>query len=1038
MKHCIGIISLLLLFISTTEARAEESAKIGSGDKRSMNYYPVDGDFVTVNGKNRYTRALYGTQTLFRLETSDAPIFAIYNKKNNCNISFTLIRQDGKVIPLEEVTYCKSMYGKGNRRYIIRDSRIGAAQINLCAVTLSDMNGALWIIDNKNLGKAKLVCTVTDVRNTRLSRNGDMGVDLINSFDRSLNPKYLLSDTLELNNRRSAISVVTADNGYRIVKYKGDISKGKRLDDKFINETLNIKEKLSQSLSISTPDKFLNPIGSALSLAADAIWDGKVWLHGAVGWRMPLNGWRAAYTGDFIGWHDRARTHFNAYALSQVDTIAPTISHPSQDKSLNMARAEKRWGTQMYSNGYICRNPENKRQMHHYDMNLCYIDELLWHLNWTGDIEYAKKMWPTIKRHLEWEKRNFDPDDDALYDAYCCIWASDALYYNSGAVTHSSAYNYRANRDAARIARLIGEDPKPYETESKRILNAMNENLWLDKTGCWAEYKDFMGYGRVHESAALWTIYHAIDSEACTPQQAYSATCYIDKNIPHIPVECDSISEKLYTVSTSNWMPYSWSINNVAFEEVYHTTLAYWKAGRYDEAYSLLKACIMDGMYLGKSPGNIGQTSYYDAARGECYRDFGDTVGILMRAIVQGLYGIEPDLLEDKVLIKPGFPSLWNSASIDISDISYSFKREGSKDFYDIKPSFKKKADIVLKVKKISSDISSIKINGGKASYDIEKGVECDWVKIMIPANLKKMNVEITWSGKSCLKNHYVDSKKSFDVMPADQMTTDEMYTGEMHKDEMPANEKYNLPGFAHVDAANCQPVDISNILNDNLSQIFRNNYISPRSPYTTLQIPVHGIGEWCHPLDSAHIDDSGLRRKSDGNIFVANNVPFRSMQKGKNIAFTSLWDNYPDSLSIPIEGNASNIYLLMAGTTNHMQSRIDNGMLKVCYEDGSEQCMPLTNPYNWAPIEQDYFVDNKAFQLSTKRPYRVHLKSGIVSDNLQDELKIDGVYGRRIDGGGGILIDFPIDKSKILKSLNVITLSNDVIIGVIGVTLQR
>lgn len=36
--------------------------------------------------------------------------------------------------------------------------------------------------------------------------------------------------------------------------------------------------------------------------------------------------------------------------------------------------------------------------------------------------------------------------NDGLYDAYCCIWASDALYYNSGAVTHSSAYNYRANK----------------------------------------------------------------------------------------------------------------------------------------------------------------------------------------------------------------------------------------------------------------------------------------------------------------------------------------------------------------------------------------------------------------------------------------------------------------------------------------------------------------------------------------------------------------------------------------------------------------
>ena len=63
---------------------------------------------------------------------------------------------------------------------------------------------------------------------------------------------------------------------------------------------------------------------------------------------------------------------------------------------MNGARAEKKWGTQMYSNGYICRNPNRNNQMHHYDMNLCYIDELLWHLCWTGDLDYAKKVWPVI------------------------------------------------------------------------------------------------------------------------------------------------------------------------------------------------------------------------------------------------------------------------------------------------------------------------------------------------------------------------------------------------------------------------------------------------------------------------------------------------------------------------------------------------------------------------------------------------------------------------------------------------------------------
>ena len=78
---------------------------------------------------------------------------------------------------------------------------------------------------------------------------------------------------------------------------------------------------------------------------------------------------------------------------------------------MNMARAEKKWGTQMYSTGYICRNPNRNDQMHHYDMNLNYIDELLWHFQYDADKAYMKKMWPVLKSHLAWEKRNFDPDN---------------------------------------------------------------------------------------------------------------------------------------------------------------------------------------------------------------------------------------------------------------------------------------------------------------------------------------------------------------------------------------------------------------------------------------------------------------------------------------------------------------------------------------------------------------------------------------------------------------------------------------------------
>lgn len=123
-------------------------------------------------------------------------------------------------------------------------------------------------------------------------------------------------------------------------------------------------------------------------LAADGAWDGKVWLHGAVAWRMQLNGWRAGYLGDVLGMPERALSHFSAYAGSQVTDVPPTIPNPTSDPEKLFSREQKKWGTQMYSNGYICRYPDRKDVMRHYDMNLNYIDELLMHFQYDADKEF--------------------------------------------------------------------------------------------------------------------------------------------------------------------------------------------------------------------------------------------------------------------------------------------------------------------------------------------------------------------------------------------------------------------------------------------------------------------------------------------------------------------------------------------------------------------------------------------------------------------------------------------------------------------------
>lgn len=73
----------------------------------------------------------------------------------------------------------------------------------------------------------------------------------------------------------------------------------------------------------------------------------------------------------------------------------------------------------------------------HYDMNAVFIDALFRHLMWTGDLEFAHEVWPTIEKHLAWERRLFrrpfgERGGDPLYEAYAMIWASDDLQYNGG------------------------------------------------------------------------------------------------------------------------------------------------------------------------------------------------------------------------------------------------------------------------------------------------------------------------------------------------------------------------------------------------------------------------------------------------------------------------------------------------------------------------------------------------------------------------------------------------------------------------------
>ena len=154
------------------------------GAPRMLQYLPSGEEFVCVNGKNRYTRALYGGHTAWRLETGDRPIFATYVKNDCRNIRFRLHLPDGTVTPLEETDWCEARYNPGTRTYALKDKAWGencSLKVSVLASLTEEM--AVWELSGELPASCELEVLNSPIRRKKLSRSGDMGADPPGCFE---------------------------------------------------------------------------------------------------------------------------------------------------------------------------------------------------------------------------------------------------------------------------------------------------------------------------------------------------------------------------------------------------------------------------------------------------------------------------------------------------------------------------------------------------------------------------------------------------------------------------------------------------------------------------------------------------------------------------------------------------------------------------------------------------------------------------------------------------------------------------------------
>ncbi|GLB51250.1 hypothetical protein NBRC110019_02890 [Neptunitalea chrysea] len=1199
---CIGYLILGSQFIWG------QNDSVYHGKQRALHYTPEGKSFVLKNGHQKFNRALYGTNTGFRVETGDLPEFALYMPGMGGNFQLGIIKGN-KSKWLTEVDSIKTLYTPGYMTYTIKDSLLNNGEINIKVVASYNSEGMLLQLKTMNLpDNLKLIWIYGGATGKKFHRDGDIGADPESVF--YLQPKYCKNNTYKFDKNSFTLTygwstkhpqnnkVLTGsfpNSKVNIKEAKHLSSPSNLLENTVTNapiitgiltpeiqkntyfwkienstETYNqitLKDDFEKSVAhantiasqvtVNTPNKYINTLGGALSTAADAIWEDPAYLHGAVAWRMYLNAWRGAYVADVLGWHDRAKKHFTGYANSQV--LTPNEGPIIPDTTRYSSRQVEKIGTALFTEGYISRRPNNNTVAHHYDMNLVFFDQLLTHVKWTGDTIFLKEMWPTLKRHLAWEKRNFDSDNDGLYDAYATIWASDALQYSGGKVTYTSAYNYRANIMAAQFLKILNENPSYYEREALKIKTALDQQLWVPEKGIYAEYKDILGNQLSHDTPGIWTIYHTIDEGIANDFKNYQLLNYVTNSIPHIPINAEGFSTTdLFLVATSNWQPYTWSVNNVALAENLNMALAYWQGNNTETAYKLWESALTESMYMSASPGGFEQLSLYDAMRGELYRDFADPIGVAGRTLIEGLFGIKPDALKNILAITPGFPNTWPYASLATPDISIKMEKATWSDYYEITPKFDKSMKLSFAVDARYDAIKNVTINGEQVSYQVlEKigqpkiriessyaptyKITINWKgnpleKITLTdtfsnANFKISKSEVTylelydpqqWLLSYSLNKHELSGKiadKTGDALffvkvkqnqvtwwipitfkvseeiernfIADNNTyflettnnTNQQLKAKININNISLDSKYlllppketvNIPiekGFLHTgrnqftfqfesqknipifyqdwniptkDDGFFDTIDLSKTYNAQVQNIFRNQYFSPRPTTPTLQLPTTGVGNWCYPTiaDDIDINPTGLKKSANTNgiILSPQGIPFKieTRENTNDIVFASQWDTYPNAVEIQLSGKASHAYFILAGSTNPMQTRMTNGIIEIAYTDGTNDSLALKNPENWWPIEQDYFIDGYAFTTNAPKPKRVYFKTGNITDTFSNYRDIHGFTKYGIDGGAGILLDIPLHPNKTLDHFTIKSVVNDVVIGLMSLTLKR
>jgi hypothetical protein len=821
-------------------------------------------------------------------------------------------------------------------------------------------------------------------------------------------------------------------------------SEGKKRTDSFKNR-----------LKINTPDSYLNAIAQASVAAVDGTWYPPVFVHGALQWNNRFPGWRTIFGGTMYGWHDRVKAEARFYTDFQIKSSDKKEAKADPVSLLTEQHADSRF----YGVGRI------DKDQNFYNMQTQFFDQIVEEYRWTNDPELVKFFREALELHLIWVRDCFDPDSDGVYESYINTWPTDSQWYNGGGSAEETSYAYRGHLAAKDMARNAGDaESERYHLQMlEKIKKGFFNKLWIQEKGHSGAYREQGGHERLHQDPWLYSIFLPVDAGLTSPMQSIESVYYSEWALQN-----DRLPFGGCQVWTSNWVPGIWSIRELWPGDNYHLALSYFQTGLPNDGYDIFRGTFLRTGYNHLSPGNLG------GVQGGI--DFGDCVHTFCRTLVSGLFGYQPDYPNGKVRIAPQFPTDWHNASIELPDFGIEYKRNEGTYSWSVKLKSAAKIELFLPVQ--TDEVKEVTVNGKQVEWTLTPAAGRSFCLIVLPnTDIAEVVIKtdkqlpyyppvlIEGNSGEVLSFSTKDAQIEWVQDPQNVLARMKIqggtFTGKLigtkgfHtffawvkvgiakqlrvfriKINDPAGDEMEAARFVNEIPANAifENIPISNLFNANVTTIYKQKYLSPRPNTVSVRLGTDGYSPWTFwhwKSMPPEIKTDNVKKMLDeqNRLVTPQRVPFAWNSIEKNIAFTSMWDNYPNKIDFPVNKKGDAVWFLVSGSTNVMQCQIANAVIRLNYADGKTDSLELVPPVNYwnlstidshatAPGQgsrNDYTVEADRFCMPAKFPETVQL-----GENCR-----------------AMLLNLKLRPGVELKSVSLETLSQEVVVGLMGITVM-